>query len=253
MNEDELRGGRVRPTGSIDGRLLALDTATSQATLAVGEPDGRLVAGRDWQAGHARAASLLPALEALLAETSTSLRSLAAVVVGVGPGSFTGLRVGLATAKVLAYALRVPIVGVSTPEALALAASRRTPAAGVTVVMPAGPSGAYVTQVRIRDEDTPPETVEPSRLVIGREALAELLAGRTAVTVDLADTAVARDILERGRSALAGLGGALLEIGAARLTRGRAAEVAELVPAYVTLPRGVPEVAGGVGWSHDPR
>lgn len=253
MNEDRVSGGPVAAAAPIEGRLLALDTATSQATLAVGEPDGRLVAGRDWQAGHGHTASLLPALELLLSQTSTSLWGLASVLVGIGPGSFTGLRVGLATAKVLAYSLRRPIVGVSTPEALALAACPDLPTPWeVAVVMPAGPSGAYVTRVRTGDDGLP-ETMEPSRLVVTRERVAELVAGTAVAAVDLQGAALAPDALERGRAGLAGLGRALLAIGSARLDRGRVDDVAELVPAYVTLPRGVPEVAGGVGWSHDPR
>jgi tRNA threonylcarbamoyladenosine biosynthesis protein TsaB len=254
VNEELLRGAALHEGAPLEGRLLALDTATSQATLALGEPDGRRVAGRDWQAGHGHTASLLAALEALLAETSTPLRALAGVVAGIGPGSFTGLRVGLATAKVIAYSLRCPIVGVSTPEALALAASVDIPSPlELAVVMPAGPSGAYLTRMRVAGGDGLPQTVEPSRLVEARDRLTELVAGSPIVAVDLADDWVSPGSRERGRAALAGLGRALLVIGSARLKRGSVDDVAELVPAYVTLPRGVPEVAGGVGWSHDPR
>ncbi|MDQ3871877.1 MAG: hypothetical protein M3301_09730, partial [Chloroflexota bacterium] len=142
----------------------------------------------------------------------------------------------------------------STPEALALAASRRGhDAQELMVVMPAGPGGAYVTRVRIEDDEERAATVEPSRLVTSLDAVAELVAGTGAVALDLPDAAVTTDALELGRGALAGLGGALLAIGSTRLKRRRVDDVAELVPAYVTLPRGVPEVVGGVGWSHELR
>jgi tRNA threonylcarbamoyladenosine biosynthesis protein TsaB len=65
------------------------------------------------------ARSLLPEIEKLLAEAGTVPAHLAGVVVTSGPGSFTGLRIGVAVAKILAYALKIPLVGLDTLEAMA--------------------------------------------------------------------------------------------------------------------------------------
>ena len=97
--------------------LLALDTATPVTTVALLEDDK--VLGREYQPAKNHSVTLLPAIDRLLADNSVSRDSLGAVAAGVGPGSFTGVRVGLTLAKTLAFALKIELVGVSTLEALA--------------------------------------------------------------------------------------------------------------------------------------
>jgi tRNA threonylcarbamoyladenosine biosynthesis protein TsaB len=98
--------------------LLALDTATSTVTAAVLR-DGRVVA-EAVETDHRRHAELLaPAVERVLAEAGASVRDLTAVAVGVGPGPFTGLRVGVVTARVLARVRGVEVHGVCSLDALA--------------------------------------------------------------------------------------------------------------------------------------
>ena len=244
------------------GHLLAIDTATSHAVVAIGLVDGTPVARRTWEAGRGHSESLLPTLESLLRDIGVRVNDRGAVsgiAVGIGPGSFTGLRVGLATAKVLAYSLGVPIVGVDTPEWLAVADASATPAtAGVAggrnrsaelvVLMPAGPSGLYVTVVDAGGAGAIPETIVEAQAA-GRDDAARLIAGRDVLAVDLDDTVAGPAAAERGRNALDGAGDALLAIAARRLASGDVDDAAELVPAYVTLPRGVREVAEGVAWS----
>ncbi len=144
-------------------------------------------------------------------------------MVGTGPGAFTGLRVGLATAKGLAHALRLPIVGISTAEALLAAAPE-----GEVLVQPAGPSDRVVTR---RGEG-------PRILPGGTDP--DLAAGERLVAVDLAGRAP-DDAVARGDAAHAGLAASLLAAGAARLASGDADDLARLVPEYTTLPRGVRE------------
>lgn len=97
---------------------LAMDTATRVA--AVGICDGpRVLAAYEINMGHTHAEGLVPQLEQLLQRTGLKPSDLELIAVSNGPGSFTGLRIGLATAEAMAYALHIPLVGVSTPEALA--------------------------------------------------------------------------------------------------------------------------------------
>ena len=231
----------------MSGCLLAIDTATSRAVLAIGEvADGTLVAVEAWPGGHAHAEAILPRLSALLSASDVVLADIVGVAVGIGPGAFTGLRVGLATAKTLAHGLRRPIVGLGTAEALAAAAGLQRRA---TVILPAGPRDRYVV--------TPLDGCVGARLLAPSAFEAWLAEASpetaTLVAVDLDDASIPDEAHQRGAAALDALGPALLGLGAAALAAGRSDDVAALVPAYVTLPRGVPASAGGAAWSPDLR
>ncbi len=76
------------------------------------EPDGAPVAERRWQAGYRHGEELLTRIDEMLTESDTPMTDLGGIVVGTGPGAFTGLRVGLATAKALARGLGIPLAGV---------------------------------------------------------------------------------------------------------------------------------------------
>jgi tRNA threonylcarbamoyladenosine biosynthesis protein TsaB len=100
---------------------LAFDTATDVATSALLE-DGDLLGERTGKPG-----SLLEDVDALLGEADAEPTELRRIVVGTGPGSFTGLRMGLAASRALALALDVPVAGVSTLDALAASAPGALP------------------------------------------------------------------------------------------------------------------------------
>jgi tRNA threonylcarbamoyladenosine biosynthesis protein TsaB len=101
--------------------ILAFDTATDVATSALVD-DGELLGER-----VSRAQTLLEDLDALLRQGGASPSGVDALAVGIGPGSFTGVRVGLATARGLELALGVPVAGVSTLVALAAGAPGAMP------------------------------------------------------------------------------------------------------------------------------
>jgi tRNA threonylcarbamoyladenosine biosynthesis protein TsaB len=100
--------------------VLAFDCAISGLAVAVVRDGACLAEHRE--VGRGQAATLLPAIAATLQEAGIDRRTLSLIAVTVGPGSFTGVRVGLAAARGLALALDVPLAGVTTTTALLAAA-----------------------------------------------------------------------------------------------------------------------------------
>jgi len=94
---------------------LTIDTASEMASLALSE-EGALVAEISWRCPRNHSAELLPTLQYLMQRAGVDKSDLGAVFVCIGPGSYTGLRVGVSTAKGLAFALRLPLVGVGRLE-----------------------------------------------------------------------------------------------------------------------------------------
>ena len=114
-------------------RILAIESIAIAGSLALLEND-QVVAERALPEGQRSAQSLAPTIEALLADQGWPVSALELIAVAQGPGSFTGLRVGVTTAKTLAYALGAELLGVDTLEILAAQAA---PAARVHPVIDA--------------------------------------------------------------------------------------------------------------------
>ncbi|GAI02337.1 unnamed protein product [marine sediment metagenome] len=94
---------------------LAIDTSTDTASLALVQ-DSEVLAELTWRCEQNHSVELLPRLADLLGRTKSNLQSISCVMVAKGPGSFNGLRVGVSTAKGLAFSLGIPIIGISTLE-----------------------------------------------------------------------------------------------------------------------------------------
>jgi tRNA threonylcarbamoyladenosine biosynthesis protein TsaB len=139
---------------------LAFDTATSVATAALVR-DGEVLGER-----ASRAIRVLADADDLLREAGKDRSELGGIVVGVGPGSFTGLRLGIAAARGLAFALDLPVAGVSTLDALA---------AGAPGALPIIDAGRREVFTRVNDEPVavaPQELeLEPGTLCVGDGAL----------------------------------------------------------------------------------
>jgi tRNA threonylcarbamoyl adenosine modification protein YeaZ len=207
--------------------------------VALGRVEGTVIDEDAWLAGHRHGEELLPRLSGLLARNGLAIGDVEAIIIGTGPGAFTGLRVGIATAKALAHGLGVPIVGISTGAALLAADDGPAGSGERGLLLPAGPSDrvlVFAGEARLLPAGTEPDEVPAERLV------AVDLVGR-------ADAAA----LERGERAIAALGASLIRLGADRLARGDVDDLGQLVPDYVTLPRGVTRERGEVAWSHGPR
>jgi len=102
------------------GLTVALETATSSCSVAVAGPDGTLLAEIISPRGPAHTRRLLPDLHHALEIAAGSADEIETVVVGLGPGTFTGLRIGVATARSLAQAAGARLLGVSSLSALAV-------------------------------------------------------------------------------------------------------------------------------------
>ena len=148
--------------------ILAIDTASSVSSVAVAS-EGKLQAEVTVEAGRTHSETLLSHIEGALSFAGVERSALTGVAVSIGPGSFTGLRIGLATAKAIAYGLGIPLVGVSTLAALALA----VPVSDVhtLALMDAQKGNAYAGLYEWRDGSL--HEVRPVRVAPLAEAIAE--------------------------------------------------------------------------------
>lgn len=124
-------------------RLLAIDTSARLCAACVWDTDAGERARHVLDLGKGHAEHLMGAVEAALREAGCGFADLDAVAVSVGPGSFTGVRVGVAAARGLALALGIPSAGVSTLEALAHEARAAHPGRPVIARIEAGRGQVY--------------------------------------------------------------------------------------------------------------
>ena len=163
------------------------------------------------------------------------------LAVGTGPGSFTGLRVGLATVKTIAYARDLPLVGVMSTDALREAALAEGGAADAAVVLRAGAHDHYLAHAG----------ADP--VLIAPDGLAAAIGDRAVLGIDMEADELGAEAAALGAAAVEGLPAALLSMARRRLEAGEVDDLAELVPAYVALPRGVRRAAEDLAWSPDLR
>jgi len=203
--------------------IVAIESASTDVSLALARTDGTLLAEAGWSSDRRQGHEILPRLLDLLGEHAIPINGVSGVAVGIGPGSFTGLRVGMSLAKGLALALAVPLVGVPSlrawldgePEALA-------------AVGRAGSRDAYLL---LRDESAP--------RIVDREELPAGVRDRPLVApMELAQAFGLSAALAPHRAA-----GAVAAAAAARLrTDPGGDDLAALEPAYLRAPRGLSQL-----------
>ena len=107
-----------RRTGGLPMLILGIETATEQVSVAIGGHEG-VLAMFEVCRGRRHAETLVPSIQFVCKQADIDMSEFGAIAVDVGPGLFTGMRVGLAAAKAIAQALRVPMIGISSLDLLA--------------------------------------------------------------------------------------------------------------------------------------
>lgn len=219
--------------------ILAIDTSTATGGAAL-LGDGKLIGETMLSVSAVHSERLMPAVEWLLSSAGVGPGKLGAVCAGVGPGSFTGVRIAVSAAKAMAYALDVPLVGVSTLDALAAGRSAGSDV-DVWSLIDARHGRFYSARYTVRAGATEPERVsdyairtvnqlcaggggaEPT-LFVGDGAVA----ARSAILSQFGDGAcVADQPWALLRPVQVGL------VGAAMLARGVVHSPSELAPDYL--------------------
>lgn len=99
--------------------ILALDTSTETTSIALYRPGSGVVAEQSWLSGREQTTQLLPNVQRLMSLVDVDTRGLTGLAVATGPGSFAGVRIGISTAKTMAYALDLKLWGVPSLDVLA--------------------------------------------------------------------------------------------------------------------------------------
>ena len=209
--------------------IVALENASSDPSIALAAPDGSLLAIDGWSGGVRQGSDLLPRLLALLEREGLQLRQATALAVGIGPGSFTGLRVALSLAKGLVLALEVPVVGIPSLHAWL--------AAEPTAVAATSRAGARDGFLLFHEE------ADPRIVPIGE--LTTIIGGRRVVApAELAAAASLDDSIRPDRAAAA-----VAEAAAVRLaTEPMGDDPERLEPSYLRAPPGIGPATEVVAW-----
>lgn len=204
--------------------VLAFDTATPSTVVALSGRELRHDPAPGERPGHA--AQLLPLATRLLEEAQLTFGDLDRIAVGIGPGTFTGLRIGVATARALAQGTGAELVGVSTLRTLAANAEGRP----VLAVLDARRREAFVAEYEGETEVRPPAAMTPEMLAnLARPGLLALGDGSVRF----------RDVLEPAGVEIPADGSPLHRVSAlalARLARTQAAVSESVTPEYLRLP-----------------
>ncbi|HEV2074593.1 MAG TPA: tRNA (adenosine(37)-N6)-threonylcarbamoyltransferase complex dimerization subunit type 1 TsaB [Thermomicrobiales bacterium] len=213
--------------------VLAIDTSTEQAGLALGH--GSCLFERSWEAGRTQTTSVLPAIDALLREARIKVSDLAAIAIATGPGTFTGLRVGMSIAKGLVLARDLPLIGIPT---LDIAASAVNDVTELIAVLPAGRGRVVWLRYGPYADQEPRNTTVPQLVEYLTDIPEVLVIGELAVehqqTIERSHTHTRWENRQPG---------ILLERARERWLRGEADDPVTLEPTYL---HGVTVIAGPV-------
>jgi len=217
-------------------KILGLDTATLCGSLGIIDDD-EVVAEYALHREETLSARLLPAIQTLLAEARLDLHEIDGIAVSLGPGSFTGLRVGLSAVKGLALAAEMPVAGIPTLDALAynlpftpyqicpLLDARK---GQIYTALYKNRAGGFLEQV------TPYQVLSPAALI---EAIPHQETVFLGDGVEVCREVITQRLAEKALFAPLHLGflrgTTVAELGLKRIRRGEADDISSLVPIYV--------------------
>ena len=216
---------------------LALDTSTGMAGVAVADR-GAVLAEVTWSAGFNHTTQLLPAVQKVLQSAGIGIDDVDAVIVAIGPGSYSGLRVGVSTAKGLAASRGIPLVGVSTLAVEASPFARQD--LPIRPLLDAGREEVAVGHYRASEgrlDEVEPPYVTSVELLCDSIRAPTLMCGERLPTVQqaiverLGDLAVIPPLESLVRQP-----GRLAELGWRRLACGDSDDPATLQPVYLRAP-----------------
>lgn len=229
---------------SIDGPVLSIDCAQRTSVLALSRAAGEAPTVRAFAAGSGAREAFWDELRALESEGGVPAQALRGVAVVLGPGGFTGLRVAVAAAKGVAYALGIPAAGLPSSEVFAASHALRHGLRGARVLVALASKGdtAFVAEVEIGAEGAS-SARERASSVIGPDALAAALRAGVPAAV-LSDEHLApslAEVLANHGAKPAGLetDGAALDMLARRALAESPADPFALVPVYPREPEAV--------------
>jgi tRNA threonylcarbamoyladenosine biosynthesis protein TsaB len=218
--------------------LLAIDTATRYASIALYSDKG-VLAEQSWRSDNNHSTEVLPAIVDMLTRQGVGPETLTAVAVALGPGSFTGLRIGMSIAKGLCLALEIPILGIPTLESITYAVG--DPGGPVDAVLEAGRGRLCVAHYRfeeglprqqgdlllVSEREWVPDTEEP--VLVAGEVSAALVERLLAMpqAEQIAFTSLAGSVRRAGY---------LAELAWERLQNGQADDLDQLSPIYLHYP-----------------
>jgi tRNA threonylcarbamoyladenosine biosynthesis protein TsaB len=128
--------------------ILAIRTDAPEANLVLLNDDGSVLSDVHWQADRRLAHELLGKLESLLTEHGGTWKDLSGLVVYQGPGSFTGLRIGITVMNTIAYAQTIPIVGTTSDKWISQGIELLANGKGEKIVLPEYGAEAHITKPR---------------------------------------------------------------------------------------------------------
>lgn len=211
--------------------VLAFDTSTPAVTVAVNDLDGRCVE-RTVVDARRHGELLAPLIQQALADAGAKPRDLTAVAVGLGPGPFTGLRVGIATAAAMAHALDIPVYATCSLDVLA---ARHVNSAPLGIATDARRREVYWAAYDEKGERLEGPNVDVPATAAGRlrAAGSTTVAGEGAVLYR--DAFAELHVIDNALYPQAGM---LIEVVAARVREGAASDA--LRPLYLRRPDAVP-------------
>jgi tRNA threonylcarbamoyladenosine biosynthesis protein TsaB len=215
--------------------LLGFDTATPQVSVAM-SVDGAVIG--ELRLGHDRrhAEHLVPGIQYLCDQLDLELSLVSGIAVGMGPGLFTGLRVGVTTAKVMAQALRVPVVGIPSLDLVAYPLRH----ADRVIVAVLDARRGEVFHARYQPVPGGVQRVSDYQVVSPRDLVGDLVAAGDEVLLCGDGVLRYRDVFggvdraeEAGASFAAPSSAALLELAAARMEREEFSSASDVQPLYL--------------------